>query len=296
MNEKNFDYLSNQLKYTGFGEELQAQLKEKMQGQEPQFMLNFQKDFGRDQVAATLHFKKSEEGENYFFNRYNLMLKNQQNPDPIKQIFYVSNNQDNITLKEGYNLLSGRAIHKELSTKEGEKYNAWVQLNFKESDNSGNFKMKQFHENYGYDIAATLAKHPIKELQEETSRKNLIESLERGNRQAVTLMPAGGEERKVFIEAVPQFKSLNFYEMTGQRIKAEDMANGVGHTKAQREEGERLKVEGTSQKIEGNGQKVNGENVKMDTGKSKGRAMKDNGGSEGSAPAKRSQRKRQGIS
>ena len=106
MNEKNYDYLSNQLKYTAFGEELHQQLKEKLIKQEPEYTL-------KDETAATLHFRKSGESDIYFFNRYNLMLKNDQHPDAIKQTFYIGNKEDNVTLKEAYNLMSGRAIFKE---------------------------------------------------------------------------------------------------------------------------------------------------------------------------------------
>lgn len=224
MNEKNVEYLGNQLKYSGFGEELQQQLREKMKLQEPQFTLTFQKDFGNDKTAATLHFRKSSENDLYFFNSYSVMLTNKQHPDTIKQTFYVNSKEDNVTFKESYNLLSGRAVHKEMTPKEGEKYQAWLQLDFKETDDRGNFKVKQYHQNYNYNLSATLEKHPIKELQNEDERQRLIESLQRGNRQSVTLM-FNGKEQKVFIEAVPQFKSLNFYESTGQRIRMDKQDN-----------------------------------------------------------------------
>ncbi|NCU05992.1 MAG: hypothetical protein GXC73_18665 [Chitinophagaceae bacterium] len=222
MNEKNYEYLSNQLKYTGFGEDLQTLLKEKMEKQEPQFTLNFQKDYGKDQTVAILHFRKPEDSDMYFFNRYSLMLKNDQHPDPIKQTFFINAKEENITQKEAYNLLSGRAVHKELTTKEGEKYNGWLQLDFKDTDASGNYKMKQYHENYGYDLQATLHKHHIKELQNETDAQRLMESLQRGNRQSVTL-ETNGKEQKVFIEAVPQFKSLNFYDSSHQRLRSDKL-------------------------------------------------------------------------
>jgi len=222
MIEKNYDYLSNQLKYTGFGEDLQAPLKQKMEKGEPQFMLTSQKDYGNDQTAATLHFRKSDESEMYFFNRFTLMLKNDQHPDAIKQTFFINPKDDNITLKEAYNLMSGRAVHKELSTKEGEKYNAWLQLDFKDTDANGNYKVKKFHESYGYNLQATLNKHPIKELQNETDAHRLVASLERGNRQAVTL-EIKGKEQNVFIESVPQFKSLNFYDASNQRLRTDQL-------------------------------------------------------------------------
>lgn len=225
MIEKNYDYLSTQLKLTGFGEELKEQLKEKMIKNEPQFTLALSKNYGNDETAVTLHFKRPDDGEMYFFNRYNMMLKNQQHPDAIKQTFYINPEGGNITMKEAYNLMCGRAVHKELATKEGEKYQAWLQLDFKETDKHGNYITRQFHQNYGYDLTATLNKHPIRELATEQDKTRLVESLERGNRQSVTL-DIKGKEVKVSIEASPQFKSLNFYESTGQRIRTDKLYEG----------------------------------------------------------------------
>lgn len=222
MIENNYDYLSKQIKFTGFGEDHKETLKQKMTEGQPDFMLTHKQDFGSDSTVATLQFKKSEETGMYFFNRYNLMLQNKQHPDAIKQTFYINPKEESITLKEAYNLMSGRAVHKELANKEGEKYKAWIQLDFKETDKHGNYVSKQFHQNYGYDLQAVLAKHPIKELASETDKTRLMESLERGNRQSVTL-EINGKEQKVFIEAAPQFKSLNFYETSGQRIRTDKL-------------------------------------------------------------------------
>ena len=37
MNDKNFDYLKDQVKFTGFGDASENDLKEKMQKQSPEF-------------------------------------------------------------------------------------------------------------------------------------------------------------------------------------------------------------------------------------------------------------------
>lgn len=216
MNEKNYDFLKDQLKYTGFGEGLQNDLKEKMEKQTPDFQLNHSQKFGKDEVSATLHFKKSNESEMYFFNKYDAAIKPEKEADAIQQTFYI-NKESSITLKEAYNLMSGRAVNKDLTSKEGEKYNAWMQMDFKETDNSGNFKMKQFHQNYGYNIEQALAKLPIKELASDTDKAALIQSLEKGNRQAVTFVQEGKEQRH-FIEANPQYKNITVYDGNMQRV------------------------------------------------------------------------------
>ncbi|GAB2653563.1 hypothetical protein GCM10027036_03590 [Flavihumibacter cheonanensis] len=218
MNEKNLEYLANQLKYTGFGESLQEKLKENISKQVPEFVLYHQAEFGKDSVAATLHFRKSPETDMYFFNRYNVLLKSEQHPDPIKQTFYMANKEDNITFKEGYNLLSGRAVQKTLTNKAGEKAEGWVQLDFKELDKQGNYKLRSFYPSYGYDLGNVLSQVQLKELERPESKEALMESLQRGNRQAVT-MEVDGSFKRFFIEAAPQYKQLNWYDERQTRIK-----------------------------------------------------------------------------
>lgn len=219
MNEKNFDYLKDQVKYTGFGDALENDLKAKLQKGSPEFQIYHSTKFGNDTATATLHFKKSDQSDMYFFNKYDLTLKQESSPDIMKQTFYI-NKSNNITLKEAYNLMSGRAINKDLTNKEGQVYNAWMQMDFKETDKNGNYQLKHHHSNYGFDLGKELAKHPIKELTNEQDRTRLIESLQKGNRQSVTFMKDGNEQ-KVFVEANPRFKSLNVYDSNMQRVHSQ---------------------------------------------------------------------------
>jgi hypothetical protein len=219
MNQKNFDYLKDQVKFTGFGEALENDLKEKLQKQSPEFQIYHNAKFGNDIAVATLHFKKSEQSDMYFFNKYNLNLKQENSPDIMEQTFYI-NKGNNITFKEAYNLMNGRAINKDLANKEGQLYNAWVQMDFKETDKSGNYQLKHFHSNYGFDIQKELTKHPIKELSNEHDKTRLIESLSKGNRQSVTFIK-NGNDQKVFIEANPRFKTLNVYDSNMQRVPSQ---------------------------------------------------------------------------
>ncbi len=77
--------------------------------------------------------------------------------------------------------------------------------------------MKQFHQNYGYNIEQALAKLPIKELASDNDKAALIQSLEKGNRQAVTFVQEGKEQRH-FIEANPQYKNITVYDGNMQRV------------------------------------------------------------------------------
>lgn len=110
-------------------------------------------------------------------------------------------------------MLDGRSVNKDLVNKERQLHNAWVKLDFKETTANGNYKMKQFSPQYGFELEKAVAKLPIKELATDGERIKLFESLERGNRQMVTFDTAQGEQKR-FIEANPQFKSITVYDET----------------------------------------------------------------------------------
>lgn len=230
MNQKNFEYLRDQVKFTGFGEGLENGLKEKMQKQTPEFTLKHNAKFGNDMANSVLHFKKSDQSDMYFFNSYKVNLKKENTSDSMEQTFYIHKG-NNITLKEAFNLMNGRAVNKDLTSKEGQVYNAWVQMDFKQIENNGNYKIKHYHQNYGYDLEKVLANHPIKELTNEQDKTRLIDSLNKGNRQSVTIIE-NGNEQKHFIEANPKFKSINVYDGSMQRI-VNKQAKGERETQAE---------------------------------------------------------------
>lgn len=138
MNKKNSEYLVNQLFYTGFGNQLEEALKVKLAEQNPEFTLQHQALYGNEEATATLHFKKSGQSDLYFYNSYDLSFKKPNQENTLDHTFYIGK-ENNITLKEAFNLLSGRAINKDWTKLEkvgegeevryvptAEKYNAWM--------------------------------------------------------------------------------------------------------------------------------------------------------------------------
>jgi hypothetical protein len=236
MNDKNFDYLKDQVKYTGFGEALEGELKKNIEGLQPTFSLKHDAFYGSDKICAELNFKKSEQTDMYFFNSYNVKLEKEGRPEALEQTFYI-NRGNNITLKEAYNMMEGRSVHKELTDKQGEKYNAWVQMDFKDADSKGNFALKHYHENYGYNLEAVLAKHPIKELDNNSHKEDLMNSLKKGNLQSATFIK-DGQELKQYLEATPQFKTLTVYDADMKRLDtrqgtAQEQSQGKNESKGQ---------------------------------------------------------------
>lgn len=209
MNQKNLDYLKEGLKYLGFGEGLNEKLTENISKQKDQFQLKTVNEYGPDKVNYILDFKRGDQSDMYFFNKYTATIKAGE-VDEKSQTFFPKKNSG-ITAKEAYNLLNGRSVNKDLTNAEGQPYNAWLQIDFAQKDDRGNHKFKMIHQAYGYDLEKELAKHPIKELNEPVTKERLMQSLERGNLHQVTFTKADRED-KMFIEANPQFKTLNVFD------------------------------------------------------------------------------------
>lgn len=221
MNEQNFQYLKDNLKYMGFGENMTDMLEAGLKQEKPEFSLSYETELNRKPFQATLNFRKSDNSDMYFFNSYQASLT-RANGKKLDQTFYV-NKGKGITAKEAYNLLEGRAVFKELTTKEGQPYKAWVQLDFDKKDKHNNYEVKQFHENYGFDLKAAVVKFPIAELADAEKEKALLQSLQKGNVQAVSIEKDGGVA-KMFLEANPQFKTVTLYDAQMKRVQKEEIS------------------------------------------------------------------------
>jgi hypothetical protein len=156
----------------------------------------------------------------------------------VKQTFYLTKKlagedggesgqksrlENKYTLKEAYNLLAGRPVFKDLVSNEGKQYAAWVKLNFKNQLDNGNYEMKQFTANYGFDLEATLKHYPIKELLNATYKQALTDSLNRGNLQKVTFVSGEGKEEKLYISPHITTGALAVYDANKQRMTTETL-------------------------------------------------------------------------
>lgn len=246
MNVKNFEFLRDGLKYMGFGEKLNADLETQIKQQPAEFQLKmvgeYKKEGGVEKVNYELDFKKSDQTDMYFFNRYKATLGNDDPAKENSQTFYITKNAG-ITAKEAYNLLSGRSVNKDLTNKEGQPFNAWLKLDFTEKDKYDNFKVKQFTSGYGYELDKVLDKFPIKELADAEQKDKLMKSLAKGNLASVTFQ-RDGKEDKMFVEANPQFKTLTVYDASMKKMYQEnDKKEAKQETTRSSDKKETLKVE-----------------------------------------------------
>ncbi len=220
MNNENFQYLSDNLKYMGFGENLKAELQSNLESGKADFQLEYKAEINKKPFEVTMNFRKSDTSDMYFFNNYHASLV-KSNGEKAEQTFYLNKGRG-VTGKEAFNLLDGRAVQKDLITKEGQPYKAWMQLDFENKDKNNNFEIKQFHSNYGFDLKAAVEKFPIPDLKDSEKEKALMHSLQKGNVQSVTVEKDGSSHR-MFIEADPQFKKVNLYDSNMKLVAKESL-------------------------------------------------------------------------
>ena len=222
MNTQNSEFLKKTLLNLGFGDKLNGELDKEMDTKTPEFTLGIQLEFNQKTIDYTLHFKAGDNQDMYFFNKYDATISHKNDPaKDVNQSFFI-NKGSGITAKEAFNLMEGRAVHKQLYNLEGHKYQAWLQLDDKNLTDNGNKKIKHYHENYGYDIDKVIAGKGIKELDDPKSKEELMRSLRKGNAQQVTVNRDGAEQ-KYFMAANPQFKTVDLYDHQMKKIKREEI-------------------------------------------------------------------------
>jgi hypothetical protein len=215
MKQENYEYLSSQLKYLGFRDQLLADMHKSMQKGENAFALSIELpyiSFEKNAVQYDLNFRKGKE-DMYFLNSYRATLNGQ-----IAK-FYINRGEKNITSKEAFNLMEGRSVYRELCTKEGEKYHAWQKIDIAKTEGE-NVKMKSFSDNYGYDLEAAMKKVSSQQLFFGLDKEMTIESLKKGNLVEVKNID---KSEKYFVAADPQFKTMEIFDIGGTKLKIEEV-------------------------------------------------------------------------
>lgn len=205
--EQNSQSLHQQVRRADFTN-LAAKINEQIKQGQQQFSLPVSYYINdKERLDHQLSFVKDQSGT-YHLEGYKTNLYNESKPNEQRQQYFNLKNGFDINATEVYNLLAGRAI---------ERNGTWVQLDFNDKDTNGNFRMKEFHSGYGYNLEKVLQQLPLKELFNKSEADKLHDALKNGNRLAVNFIKNGNEQR-YYIEANPQFKSVNVYDEHARKV------------------------------------------------------------------------------
>ncbi|MBN7817468.1 hypothetical protein [Algoriphagus pacificus] len=210
--KENIYELQDRLKYSGFGETMNKELEKQIKAKKNDFVLDMGKEVGDKKLDYSLHFRRSDEGK-YYYNGFDAKLTLS---DGKEQTHRFYQNQG-ISAKEALNLLEGRAVFKSLFNKEGERYNAWLQLELGSKDEKGQHPVTQYHQNYGFKLEKAVSELPLRNMNSPEQLDLLLYSLKKGNRHEVDLE---GNDSRFLLEANPKYKTMNVYDLSGKRIKS----------------------------------------------------------------------------
>jgi len=172
------------------------------------------KDAGHTQELATMIAGKVDYVEKDFARTFRTPAQT--------QTFFVDRGKG-FTVEQASNLIQGRSVFRDdLLNLAGNPYAAWVKLDFDSpKDRYQNYTTNQYHvPTYGFSAKETLDKFNIKEMESPEKAEKLIKSIENGNRPLVTAVK-DGQETKLFMEASPRYRQLNFFQENGKPEKRE---------------------------------------------------------------------------
>jgi len=178
MYQRNFIYLLNQLEKTGFGRGVESALKRAMQAATPGFELVSQYQYGknRNRIDVCLYFRRSDEDGHYTFHRFHAMLTDELDRPLREQTFYVDR-PNTVTAKEAFNLLEGRPVYKAIYIKGEPVDHQWLQLDFSQQEQNGNYVFKVWRKEFDFDLDLALQQLSLWELGHAKPREYLLQSL-----------------------------------------------------------------------------------------------------------------------
>ncbi|UAY55777.1 hypothetical protein [Arachidicoccus terrestris] len=224
-------YHERQFQRIGMPEAYNDALREQMRQGKEELHVRLEKEIDGDKVEALIYLKKLPALNSYELKRFDLSLQRPGQNENISQRFYLGEHrkiynddgkltyrQNRYTLKEAYNLLSGRPVYKRLVSRDGVSFEAWVKMNRQKKLANGNHELNYFTKNYGYKLENVLKEYSIKELNLPKYLGYMMESLNRGNLQLATFVHKNGVEEQLYISPGIRTGSLHVYDQEKRLI------------------------------------------------------------------------------
>lgn len=223
MKEEVLDYLSNEIKYGGFDENLIPQLREALQIGQDNFQLWQQSIIGKDLVNATLNFAKSEKNGLHYLNSFTLKIwpGGEEANEIIQHV--LRTREAKFTLKQGYNIAMDRAVGFVHINDQKQVTETWAMVDRKFMNADSSPQIKILPASYRYSVDDALKRYAILELKDEDEKTALINSIRRGNLTSATAERSDGIHVKVSITANPLGRSIHIYDSaSGQKLNRND--------------------------------------------------------------------------
>ncbi|GJH40083.1 hypothetical protein RCZ04_06330 [Capnocytophaga sp. HP1101] len=225
------NYLKNQVKYLGLGEDSKLHKDLENAILSPEAKITVRAEYNHpdrlmkgNTATFDLNINKTEQG-GVFLNSYRANLTTKKGEER-SQTFKVQK-ENSITAKEAINLLEGRSVkmeHDVVDKETGElsRTESFIKLNMKEPKTDyGNYKYEWYNQKaYGVDVDSIMQKSNLT-FANDTERERTKKHLEKGN---ITQVNFQHENKQIqgFAVLNPQWKMLNLYDSAMNRVTTQN--------------------------------------------------------------------------
>lgn len=191
----------------------------------PEFQvpLSFFIDNGKS-AEYDLHFRKAADGVSYDFEKYDAHLRFENTPGLNRSRSFKVSQGEVFTAKEAHNLLTNRAVLKTTVDSDGNHLPAWVQLNFNQRDNDGQFALTHMPPGKDFNLEAALSKLPLYGMNDGLQRLQMVNELKEGALVSA-FFENGNLVTPIFITASPMNGELQLFNQKMKPITTEQLFN-----------------------------------------------------------------------
>jgi uncharacterized protein (UPF0332 family) len=173
-----------------------------------------------DEIAKVdMTFAKDQSGYSY----KNYMVRHPTADGGIKEHSFRIPDGMIVSSRQAYNLVCGRACQ----TNDG----SWLSLDINDKDRNGNYPLKVYGKDHGFDVSDALKGQPIKELKDEVDRRRIISDLQKGEPVSATYMQ-NGKRKTITLEANPKIKSVRKIGVNERPLRQKKSAKVININRA----------------------------------------------------------------
>jgi hypothetical protein len=191
------------------------QLKQELQQVRPEFSIPLSYYVNPSEcMDFKVDFRLNGSGD-YRMDGMQAILKRDNN-DETRKYDFRQDPSVSFDARQAYNLLKGRAVQVHYKDGKEQMQPSWRQLDLNDRDAMGNYRIKEFPVNYGYDIEKELQKLPFTDKQG-SLKEDMLSALKNGDLVEIKLKHED-KEKLFFVEANPQQRSLGLYNAEMKKI------------------------------------------------------------------------------
>lgn len=218
-NFENYDYITEQvLPRFGVGGVFDKKIETEMDKGAAVIELKAATMYDNNKIQYAFRLEKSENDNRYYLNRVDAELT-RKNGEVQNQVFRIYN-QRGFDIKQMYNLMEGRFVHREY-LRDGERKSGWSFVDHNRKDDDGNSIVRTYSDEITkFNLTVSLGKVPTGYMNQ-NDKEALVTSLRNGDLVSQFVKMPDGTREKADLVVLPHLNTIAAYDKDGKKINFE---------------------------------------------------------------------------